>query len=546
MELNYLELPELKTDRLQGSIGMHQDSESLDLFPENIISPIVFFKKINCNILNISSENGEADIFKNDLFQSFDYVENYLQKMTQQAFDSSINCFIPLFVDVFVNIDFDIDSSDDLYQFYNSIFVKMLHCIYYLVSLNSMIFQNYYSPKFLEQFVRLLLDESDKKDEDLVNLPQFILSKLFEDDQFKFGKDYASWMRILEKIPNEYARAAIFYELSKNPQKINLDCISDIIYHILKVFPEKEQLDDNIESMKKCSKAIINCIESTDNTLILSRVKIGVRDIFQFMNKITDLIEIGAPSEFYFQNQKERIICFCNLMSCFIKKGIISNLEIFTENDGHIIECLCNICQFLAEFNKVNPKVFDQNRYDKPFGKMLILLYDLIDFANSDERILELIIKLIPMEDCIQFALDSSFKMKKSACALFCKIIEKTDEYESVDFLSSNNNLFRLILNLLFCGAVEILESLINCVRILLDKNDCFINFIVKPDQPGEFDGLIEVLEDFKYTKIYEDEDENNTKIIDPLEDIISEIKRHSPRDVSKSYYEDEEKFFLS
>ena len=325
MNLGFCQNADLRCERCQKSIELHQDSGSeLQLpFPGEIFYIFNFFKKINCSVSNLDDKNGACEKFKSDLLNSLEYVNSFFKQNSNGILDFEIDDFVLLITNIFIIIYIYVDYIL-IAQFNITIIGYILNFMCYLISSKSNIFQQYYDISFIYKLRRIIIKLSDiQNNNELLNSSQFLFAKLMEDKDFRIKKDFAFWKDIANLIKNDDVISSIYYELSKDAERIGLSSASDFLYSIMSIFPEKENLCSKIQYVKINTQSIVNCIEIIDNELILTQVQ---NDINHFMPKIVNLIEIRKPiSQLRDENmsieiQNLQIVCFCELMQCFIKK----------------------------------------------------------------------------------------------------------------------------------------------------------------------------------------------------------------------------------
>ena len=352
-------------------------------------------------------------------------------------------------------------------------------------------------------------------------------------------------MSIFEPITDHDILSSIYFELSKSPQKIGLKCINSFLYSILDIFPEKENFRAKIDCVKKNSQAIVNCLDKVckDATDILEQ---ACKDIFQYMHKFIALLDINTEyndedddedqPKTLAETQNEQIICFCNLMACFFKKGMIKqkDFETLFIDDTHIITTLMSVLEFIETLVEEENEFLSSYHFDDVFDRILFLFSHFTIFKfRIDEAIC--------IKKCVEFALDSTFKIKVASALLICKIVDTyailvtEDDYDECDCLK-DENVYKLILDLILLDLKDdILEPLLNCVITLFKFNPGFIDFIMDCNKYEDLYDLFDLLSSIC-------ENTENKQIYAAADDIIYEIRRELPKSqeeiYDESYYE--------
>lgn len=520
MNLGFCQNADLRCERCQKSIELHQDSGSeLQLpFPGEIFYIFNFFKKINCSVSNLDDKNGACEKFKSDLLNSLEYVNSFFKQNSNGILDFEIDDFVLLITNIFISIDIDVEDIL-IAQFNITIIGYILNFMCYLISSKSNIFQQYYDISFIYKLRKIIIKLSDiQNNNELLNSSQFLFAKLMEDKDFRIKKDFAFWKDIANLIKNDDVISSIYYELSKDAERIGLSSASDFLYSIMSIFPEKENLCSKIQYVKINTQSIVNCIEIIDNELILTQVQ---NDINHFMPKIVNLIEIRKPiSQLRDENmsieiQNLQIVCFCELMQCFIKKGIIADFQFFTQGND-ILSNIMNLFESIISLKDKNFNLFFRTNYSVEVLEQILMLFTIFTahFKKSlDKKFLHLL---------VAFALDSPFKIRKAAALLICQMIEIEIISVREDNLFKDSNFYNLLLNLIILPAYEIIEPLLDCLLTLFYESYDFISFILSPEKFDELENLKSSLDDII-------ENVNSEHVCDLAGDVLCIIKKNSP-----------------
>lgn len=491
-----------------------------------------------------------------DLQQKYEQFNTYLQAQKTNP------TFLSLIVESFLHISIE-TNQEELNEIHNAILFNILSSMNFFIINLPQSLQIFYSNPFLNKLIEIfylrdlsILSEAEIK---VVEAAQFLFTKLLEDPFFIHEKYMNFWYDIGKSISNRHFRSSVFLQISKEKSQITF--LKDFIYDLLVIFPSSvEEIRENVSTMISNTQSILNSLQTETNPEYFNQAKHDVdlflpkfialimfdksedgltQDAIQFYNLSIDSnkSEVQGKSIELFDIECKQIICFCDLVSLFIEKGILD--ESFIENQAFfVIHELMSHLEICTQFSQMG---IDPICIFNSVEKVLILFSDIVVYLKIP------INEFISVQACLDTSFNTSFSARKAATLLICNLIENTMidfdvENEVNSFILENSMFFELLLEMIISTQFDFILPFMECMLTLLYQCPEFVRFIISEFETAQVIQALEtIIEQAKYMKKSK-KDAKVKRMKELAIDLLDEIDKNMPKSenerINHSYFE--------